>query len=263
MKKSSAKHMNKSISILLLTMLAFQTSLSGELLSQKDYLSVVLPPALIRYANIEIPAQENLHIQTNSAGRFLDFCLLPGQARKNNGIRSEISVDYPFKAGEVVRYQWKMLLPEDFKPDAQNRWWVMGQWHDQPNKTRGETWDGFPSRSPPVSFVYGRVDGKDILSVMVGSPKMKSIGLVPVSRNAWHSLEVIIRWSQEMDGRVAVFLDGSQKPVASGTGPNMHNDYQHYLKLGMYRHPEIATENHLAIRDVLITTLKEWPVVEK
>jgi len=43
------------------------------------------------------------------------------------------------------------------------------------------------------------------------------------------------------------------------TGPNMHNGYQHYLKLGMYRHPAIATENRLDIRDVSIEQLKAWP----
>ena len=39
----------------------------------------------------------------------------------------------------------------------------------------------------------------------------------------------------------------------------MHNGYQHYLKLGMYRHPAIATENRLDIRDVSIEQLKAWP----
>ena len=42
----------------------------------------------------------------------------------------------------------------------------------------------------------------------------------------------------------------------------MHNGFQHYLKLGMYRHPKISTENRLDIRDVLIEKLKDWPVVE-
>jgi hypothetical protein len=31
----------------------------------------------------------------------------------------------------------------------------------------------------------------------------------------------------------------------------------------MYRHPEIATENRLDIRDVFIEHLKDWPEVEK
>ena len=59
-----------------------------------------------------------------------------------------------------------------------------------------------------------------------------------------------------------MFFDEAKEPVAVGTGPNMHNGYQHYLKLGMYRHPEIATENRLDIRGVSIEKLKDWPVVE-
>jgi hypothetical protein len=62
------------------------------------------------------------------------------------------------------------------------------------------------------------------------------------------------------EGKVAVFLDGSKEAVVTGTGPNMHNGYQHYLKLGMYRHPEIATENRVAIRDVSIEKLNVWPI---
>lgn len=235
----------------------------GQVPSEKDYLAAVLPPELIRYAAIEVPSQENIHIRSDSTGRYLEFRLVPGQAKKNNGIRAEISVDFPYNVGDIVRYKWKMRLPENFKADEpQNRWWVMGQWHDQPDQTRGETWQGFPGRSPPVSFNYGRRDGKDFLSLLVGSPRMKSVGLIPISRGSWHSLDVVIKCSQGADGRVAVFFDGSKAPVLVGTGPNMHNAFQHYLKLGMYRHPEIATENHLDIRDVHIEKLKDWPIAE-
>ena len=45
----------------------------------------------------------------------------------------------------------------------------------------------------------------------------------------------------------------SIKPAAVLDGPNMHNDYQHYLKLGMYRHPDIATANSIFIDDISIT----------
>ena len=236
----------------------------GQTLDQKEYLSAVLPPDLMRYAGIEVPSQENIHIVSDSTGRYLEFRLVPAQAKKNNGIRAEISVNFPYKVGDIVRYKWQMRLPEDFKADdPQNRWWVMGQWHDQPDRTKGETWQGFPGRSPPVSFNYGRRDGKDFLSLLVGSPKMKSVGLLPITRGTWHSIDVIIKWSQGSDGKVAVFFDGSKAPTVSGTGPNMHNGFHHYLKLGMYRHPEIATENRLDIRDVFIGHLKDWPEAEK
>jgi hypothetical protein len=56
---------------------------------------------LIRFAGIEVPSSNNIHILSNSAGRYLEFRLLPGQTPKNNGIRAEVSVDYPFKVGDV------------------------------------------------------------------------------------------------------------------------------------------------------------------
>ncbi len=235
----------------------------GQGLSEKEYLSAVLPQELIRYAGVEVPSRENIQILSEPEGNYLEFRLVPGQAKKNNGIRAEISVDYPYSVGDVVRYMWEMRLPGDFRADEpRNRWWVMGQWHDQPDKTKGETWQGFPARSPPVSFNYARRDGKDFLSLLVGSPKMKSVGVLPITRDTWHSLDVVIKWSQGDDGRVAVFLDGSKAPAVTGTGPNMHNGFHHYLKLGMYRHPEIATENRLDIRKVRIEKLKDWRVVK-
>ncbi len=240
-----------------------QSCCFGQTPGEKDYLGAVLPPDLMRYAGVEVPSEENIHIRSDSHGRYLEFRLIPGQARKNNGIRAEISVNFPYKAGDIVRYKWQMRLPDDFKADEpQNRWWVMGQWHDQPDRTKGETWQGFPGRSPPVSFNYGRRDGKDFLSLLVGSPRMKSVGLLPITRGAWHSIDVVIQWSQASEGKVAVFFDGSKAPAVSGSGPNMHNGFHHYLKLGMYRHPEIATENRLDIREVFIEKLQDWPVVE-
>lgn len=241
----------------------FRSNGWGQALNDKEYLSAVLPEELIRYAGIEVPSRENIQILTNGAGRYLEFRLVPGQAKKNNGIRAEISVNYPYAVGEIVRYQWEMRLPKDFAADEpRNRWWVMGQWHDQPDKTKGETWEGFPAHSPPVSFNYVRRDGQDFLSLLVGSPRMKSVGLIPISRDTWHALDVLIKWSQGDDGRVAVFLDRSKAPTVSATGPNMHNAFHHYLKLGMYRHPEIATENRLNIRNVRIEKLEKWPQVE-
>ncbi len=238
---------------LLLTAASLFNCSFGQARGEKEYLEAVLPPDLIRYAGIEVPSRENIRIVSDNAGRYLEFRLVPGQAKKNNGIRAEISVDYPYKVGDVVRYKWKMLLPEDFKADEpENRWWVMGQWHDQPDRTKGETWQGFPGRSPPVSFDYCRVHGKDFLSLLVGSPTMKSVGQIPIARGKWHTIQVLIKWSQSAEGKVAVFFDGSKAPVITGTGANMHNGFQHYLKLGMYRHPEIATENRLGIRGVSI-----------
>jgi hypothetical protein len=244
----------------LVVALASVNSAPEQTLTEKDYLRAVLASELMTYAGLEAPTPENVRFTSDGAGRFIEFRLFPGQPKKNNGIRSEISVNFPYKVGDVVRYRWKMRLPNDFKADEpQNRWWVMGQWHDQPDRTKGETWDHFPANSPPVSFNYRRVSGEDFLALMAGSPKMRSVGLIPIKRGEWHSMDTIIKWSQGEDGKVAAFVDGAKTPVATGSGPNMHNGYHHYFKLGMYRHPQIATENRLGIRDVSIEKLDMWP----
>lgn len=98
--------MASAVALLLLLPAAFgQERSPGQLLSERDDLSAILPEELIRYAGVDVPSQENIQILTDSAGRYLEFRLVPGQTKKNNGIRAEISVDYPYKVGDVVRYQ--------------------------------------------------------------------------------------------------------------------------------------------------------------
>ena len=50
-------------------------------------------------------------------------------------------------------------------------------------------------------------------------------------------------------------MDGSATPVIAAAGPNMYNDYQHYLKLGSYREPNIAGDTWVYVRDVKIQRL--------
>ena len=42
-------------------------------------------------------------------------------------------------------------------------------------------------------------------------------------------------------------------PALTVNGPNMNNAYQHYLKVGMYRHQEIHTDNEIFIDDLNVS----------
>ncbi len=166
---------------------------------------------------------------------------------------AEISVNYPHSAGETVHYQWQFLIPEDSQTDSpKNRWWVVGQWHDQPNTTRGENWENFPDHSPPVAIGYAHLNGKDLLGVSYGSPDQSIVGQKPVKRGQWHQIRAVIHWSLSETGWVQIYLDDSNKPFAKAKGRNMHNDFQHYLKLGTYRHPDISAKSRIFLDDLQI-----------
>ena len=228
-------------------------------IDERDYLRCVLPDSLIEMAHLEVASQQSVTILGDGQSQHLGLHVFRGQPKVSGGIRAEVSVDYPFQQGDVIRYSWRFMIPADFVSDApRNRWWVIGQWHDQPNVTLGEDRDNFESRSPPVLLGLGELNGSLAIALNYGPThgdhKQRSFGPVFLERGKWHRITTEIRWSEESEGEVRVFLNEKVDPVMSATGPNMNNDYQHYLKLGMYRHPEIATDNWIYIDNINISS---------
>lgn len=72
-----------------------------------SYLRCVVPESLLEFAHVEVSAIENITIVGERAGQHLGLHLLPGQKKKNSGIRAEISVNYPFQPGDTARYAWR------------------------------------------------------------------------------------------------------------------------------------------------------------
>jgi len=70
------------------------------------------------------------------------------------------------------------------------------------------------------------------------------------------------RWHAESDNTIRhtsqFFYDDLSKPLITAEGANMHNDFQHYLKLGLYRHLGIQTNNSIFLDDLKITLEMEW-----
>ncbi len=54
-----------------------------------------------------------------------------------------------------------------------------------------------------------------------------------------------------------MYLDDMDKALLTAEGANLHNRFQHYLKLGMYRHPEIMSRNSIHIRQLSIATTEK------
>ncbi|CAN5302227.1 hypothetical protein BH11PSE10_BH11PSE10_05900 [soil metagenome] len=235
------------------TALAVNTASSREL--EVAYLNTVVSPNLVNYAHLDAAGTSSLEALRDGAGPFLGLRTYQGQPLVNSGVRAEVSVDYPFVQGKTVRYSWRFGIRQDFISDSpNNRWWLFGDLHDQPNPNRGETWTGFPAHSPSVGFGYGQINGQDYLALLYGVPNPATVALIPFARGVWHSVVAEITWSQNANGRIALYLDGSKTPVQT-QGANMYNDYQHYLKLGSYRDPGIAGDTWVYVRDVKIETL--------
>lgn len=251
--------MHKDILVSLLAFIAFcGCAKSGSREDELVYLRTVMPDSLLEYAHLEVGSVESVAIIGEGKTKHLGLRVSPGQNKVHGGIRAEVSVDYPFQQGETVSYSWRFMLPKEFVSDApRNRWWVIGQWHDQPNKKLNENWENFSSHSPPVLLGLGELKGKLALSLIYGptNGKLKShtAGFVFLERAKWHRITVVMHWSRGPEGKASVFLDDSSQPVMTAKGPNMNNDYQHYWKLGTYRHPEIATDNWIYLDDLEVS----------
>ncbi len=77
-----------------------------------------------------------------------------------------------------------------------------------------------------------------------------------IRKDVWYKLVFEIKWSQSEDGVVKVYVDDTEDPTFFYQGPNMLNNYQHYLKVGQYRHPDIQSDNTVLIRNIKINKVK-------
>ncbi len=134
-----------------------------------EYLRSAVADDLLKYASIEIPSLENIATGSESGVDYLSLRLYPDQEIKNNGIRAEVSVDYPYVAGETVRYEWEFKLDKDFVSGTpENRWWLIADWHQQPDLNLGEDWSNFETKSTPLLLGYGNLDGRDTIAFNAG-----------------------------------------------------------------------------------------------
>jgi hypothetical protein len=216
--------------------------------SEETYLRAVMAEDLIAYANIDAPSLDHIAILDDGG---MEVRLFPDQPLVHNGVRAQIGVDFPFQEGDTVRYEWQLRFPVDFQPDPENRWWIIAEWHDQPDTSLGETWETHPVRSAIIMFTFAEEDGEPVLGVHYG-PGQPLIGTIPITAGEWMSFAAVIHWSQGEDGSMQVYLGDADQPIHSASGPNMYNAVQHYFLVGLYRHREIALESRLQVRGIRI-----------
>lgn len=182
----------------------------------------------------------------------VEFRLNADSVHVYNGIRSEAAIDFPFVEGDTVRYAWEMRMPAGSKGDAPlNRWWLLAQWHDQPDRRIGQKWSDLPGRSPPVSiYLEERPEGLGI-GVHMNEGGNRSWARLPLGE--WLAMSATFHWSRGDDGEVVFAVANHPEFSVTVRGPNMNNSYQHYFKFGQYRHPKITTESSVSFRDIRIT----------
>ncbi|KLU04443.1 putative signal peptide protein [Rhodopirellula islandica] len=262
--KRAGQTMTRIPFALLLLLIAAGCQKQGDRDEELLYLRAALPAELLEQSHLDIPSRDCIAKLETPEGTSLGLRIFPGQSKSHGGIRAEISLDYPFQPEEVVRYSWRFQLPEDFVSDApQNRWWVIGQWHDQPDSTKNETWDTHPSYSPPISLSIAEVNQNLLLGISYGithgGHEQAHPAPIPIQRGNWYTVHADIHWSLTEQGRAKISLREVTDSDRVMTGPNMNNAYQHYLKIGMYRHPAIQSENWIHLDQITATHLTKEP----
>jgi hypothetical protein len=198
---------------------------------------------------LEVPNCSNIEIGKNSVG----FVLAARNAKINNGIRSEVAIGYPFNEEDTVEYSWSIKVPAKSNLGAEGRWWVIAQWHDQPDSRLNESWANFKAQSPPVAIYVEKRDS--IIGIGVQGVGGRKLSWAPIPIDEWLNIRAIIHWSRAESGSVKFSVVDHPSLNFEYTGLNMLNSYQHYFKLGQYRDPTVQSYSVLYIKDVKISTL--------
>lgn len=241
---------------------------------------------LKKWTGIEVANEQSIQFVTNPVrkGKYaLKLSIAEGQGKTNSGVRSEVTYDNNDQEGSDTWYAWSFMMPESFKESPSYMFQLVGQWHDQPNTTRGETWDDFPSNIPSIGLYYGTTKVSEIpqkyhsqlmqfahllqkptftgIAVHAGTEDQKIVAMIPVEKGVWNDLMLHIKWSRNEDGYIEVFHNNI--PV----GPLKHvktmwNDFPHYLKLGLYRDPRIEHANHIFYDEVRVGSTRQQVVIK-
>ncbi len=184
-----------------------------------------------------------------SLGEGGDYWLSPATGIES--ARSELEARDYAPSGSTVFYSWALKIDESYVESED--WQVIGQFHDRPDEARGETWDSYPARSPPLAFKY-RSGSLVVAAYSWDSGGVIDLASAPIEKGRWHRIAARVRWSAGRDGEIEAWLDGV--PIESPDGRttyaarNCFNEAGNYLKIGLYRSMAIGTEATVYFDDV-------------
>jgi len=157
--------------------------------------------------------------------------------------RSEIQLPNSGKCYTTMFYGWDFKIATDYVES--DKWQIIGQFHDQPDASAGETWHNYPANNPPLAIRYE--NGYVVIAVYSWDTEgVMDIARAAISKGSWNKIKIKTHWSTGSDGTVEVWLNG-QKMQASGgqsvyTARNCFNKACNYLKIGLYRDKAITTK---------------------
>lgn len=207
--------------------------------------AIGMEPTLRSQFSLEIASCE--HIQV--ASDYVGFILKEDNPKVHSGVRSELAIGFPFEEGDTVEYRWSVYLPATGTPGGDStQWWLLAQWHDQPDPRLGETWATFKAQPPPVAIhVENRQGVVGLgLSGLLGS----KLSWTPAPLATWLDIRVTIKWSTGNDGVVSFAVDGRPEFKYLSRGKNMLNHYHHYFKVGQYRAPTVNWATTVFVKNI-------------
>ena len=185
-----------------------------------------------------------------------------------NKSRVELSMKLPYADeypmdGSVVYYGWSVYFPEDFyynysvEHDGFN---IVGQWFHRPEV--GQSWEewennhGGKKGSPSVSIRYEELeDGTHGLGILtrpnVESPST-NIASKEIQLGEWNDIIFGVKWSMTNDGYIEAWLNGAKFTDGKYYAKNMYTSTPKNLKLGLYRGPNVLSENDIYYDEIRI-----------
>jgi|GEM_PF-6524671 len=212
------------------------------------------------------------------------FSLAPQQTVAG-GNRAELTYDPNLQEGDTIWLSYSLYIPKTYTDSPLNdtnglvNWQVLGQWHQQPVWSEGETWNTYSSNheSPPIAVYYNYFDRNDpnfqrilndvtlqsvygfnanwnkvsTLSIGYGD---STIAVSKIEKGSWIRLKFNIKWSTQNDGYIQAWINDSEWTNGKVYGANMRNKASHYFKFGLYRNPNIPSTNTVYYDDLRLAT---------
>lgn len=175
----------------------------------------------------------------------------------NKGTRAEIVLKNSDPLHQEAWYRWSFMIPVNYADSTEAKWEVLAQWHDQPED--GD-WSDYPGHSPMIGLYYGKDEAGNNGFVFQygrsasGYEGYQTIGPYYITKGKWYTITAHVFWSLHANGFAEFWASDGEcntklcqmgTDITLITGPNMFNKAPAYLKLGIYRNPEIGSINEI------------------